>query len=145
MSSCAGRASDRSPVANICCADHYIWRVSPRFLSSANLFKEPECPPHMIPTKVIIGKVTATNWVPPVTPMRTLRESAHDPQKAKGCILDALDIQGLKDWSKKEWNQARELLVKWEHLFANSDLDLGKTSLIKHCIKLTDSMPFKEC
>ena len=41
--------------------------------------------------------------------------------------------------------QARELLVRWEHLFANSDLDLGKTSLIKHRIELTDWTPFKEC
>ena len=44
----------------------------------------------------------------------------------------------------KEWKQARELLVKSEHLFACSDLDLGKTFLIKHCIKLTDRTTFKE-
>ena len=41
--------------------------------------------------------------------------------------------------------QARELLLKWEHLFACSDLDQGKTSLIKHWIKFTDLSPFKEC
>ena len=34
--------------------------------------------------------------------------------------------------------------LKWEHLFAHSDLDLGKTALIKHKIQLTDQTPFKE-
>ena len=35
-----------------------------------------------------------------------------------------------------EQEQARKLLVKWEHLFACSNLDLGKMSLMKHWIKL---------
>ena len=35
-------------------------------------------------------------------------------------------------------------MLKWKHLFAHSDLDLGKTALIKHKIQLTDQMPFKE-
>ena len=43
-----------------------------------------------------------------------------------------------------EQKQARELLLKWEHLFAHSDLDLGKTALIKHNIQLTDWTPFQE-
>ena len=36
------------------------------------------------------------------------------------------------------------LLLKWEHLLTHSDLDLGKTALIKHKIQLMDQMPFKE-
>ena len=43
-----------------------------------------------------------------------------------------------------EQKQARELLLKWEHLFVHSDLVLGKTALIKHKIELTDQMSFKE-
>ena len=35
-------------------------------------------------------------------------------------------------------------MLKWEYLCAHSDLDLGKTALIKHKIQLTDQMPFKE-
>ena len=52
--------------------------------------------------------------------------------------------QGLEEWSGAEQEQDRKLLLKWEHLFVHSDLDLGKTSLIKHQIELTDQMPFKE-
>ena len=36
------------------------------------------------------------------------------------------------------------MLLKWEHLFACSDLDLGKTALIKHKIEVMDWTPFKE-
>ena len=61
--------------------------------------------------------------------METSGWSIHDPQK--GWILEELDLQGLEEWSKEEQDQARKLLVKWKHLFACYNLDLGKTSLIK--------------
>ena len=67
------------------------------------------------------------------------------PGSQKGLILEALNLQGLEEWQEAEQKQARKLLLKWEHLFAHSDLDLGKTSLIKHWIELTDPIPFKEC
>ena len=56
-----------------------------------------------------------------------------------------IGLQGLRQWPKPEQEQARVLLPKWEHLFTCSDLDLGKTALIKHKIEVTDWMPFKEC
>ena len=59
-------------------------------------------------------------------------------------MLEALDLQGLGEWPEAGQEQARELLLKWEHLFANSNLDLGRTTLIKHQIEVTDQMPFKE-
>ena len=73
--------------------------------------------------------------------MGTSEECAHGPWK--DWILGELNLQGLEEWSKKEQDQARELLVKWEHLFACSSLDLGKTSLIKHWIQLTNQMPLR--
>ena len=57
--------------------------------------------------------------------------------------MEALNLQSLTEWPESEQKQARELLLKWEHLFAHSDLDLGKTALIKHKIQLTDQTPFK--
>ena len=75
----------------------------------------------------------------------TTRTTAETNTKVpKGWVLEALDLQGLKEWPESEQKQARELLLKWEHLFAQNDLDLGKTALIKHKIRLTDQTPFKE-
>ena len=75
--------------------------------------------------------------------MGTLWKPAHGPQK--DWILEELNLQGLKECPKEEQEQARNLLVKWEHLFACYDLDLVKMSLIKNQFELTNWMPFKEC
>ena len=99
--------------------------------------------PIVIHAKAIVGKVTLANQVPPVILlMETLVESAHCPQK--GGILEEFNLQGLEQSPEVEKEQAREPVLKWEHLFAHSDLELGKTSVIKHQIELTDQMTFKE-
>ena len=36
----------------------------------------------------------------------------------KDWILDELNLQVVEDWPENEKRQARELLTKWEHLFA---------------------------
>ena len=96
-----------------------------------------------IPTKVVVGQVIPANQMPLVVhPTRTSEESHN--KSHKGWVLKALDLQGFKEWPESEEKQARELLLKWEHLFACSDLDLSKTALIKHTMELTDQMPFKE-
>ena len=96
-----------------------------------------------IPTKAMVGQVVPANQIPLVVhPTRTTKETNN--QASKGWVLGALDLQGLTEWPESEQKQARELLLKWEHLFVQSDLDLGKTALIKHKIQLTDQMPFKE-
>ena len=93
--------------------------------------------------KTVVGQVIPTNQVPPVVHLtRTAKEAIINPPK--GWVLEALDLQGLKEWPESEQQQARELLLKWEHLFTHNDLDLGKIALIKHKIRLTDQTPFKE-
>ena len=96
-----------------------------------------------IPTKAVFGQVVPANQVPPVVhPTRTTEESKQNPPK--GWVLEALDLQDLKQWPRLEQKQARELLLKWEHLFACGDLDLGTTALFKHKIEVMDWTPFKE-
>ena len=43
-----------------------------------------------------------------------------------------------------EIDRTSELLNKWKHIFSTSYTDIGKTDLVKHEIKLTDNIPFKE-
>ena len=96
-----------------------------------------------IPTKTVVGQVVPANQVAPVILLtRTSEESDSNPQK--GWALEALDLQSLREWPNPEQEQARELLLKWEHLFAHSSLELGKTALIKHIIEVPDQMPLKE-
>ena len=96
-----------------------------------------------VPAKTVVGQVIPANQIPPVVHLtRTTAET--NTKVSKGWVLEALDLKGLKAWPESEQKQARELLLKWEHLFAQNDLDLGKTALIKHKIKLTNQTPFKE-
>ena len=96
-----------------------------------------------IPAKAVAGQVVPANQVPVVVhPVRTSKQSHTKSQE--GWVLGTLDLQGLKEWPESEWKQDRELLLKWEHLFACSNLDLGKMALIKHKIELTDWMAFKQ-
>ena len=74
--------------------------------------------------------------------MGTLRESTCGSKK--DWILEELTLQDLEEWPREEQVWARKLLVKWEHLSDHSDLDLGKMSLIKHWLALTNWMPFKK-
>ena len=96
-----------------------------------------------VAAKMVIRQVVPANQVCPVVhPTRTAPETKYPAQK--GWVLEALDLQGLKEWTESEQKKARELLLRWEHLFIHSNLDLGKTALTKHKIMLTDQMPFKE-
>ena len=96
-----------------------------------------------IPAKTMDGQVMPANQVPPVVHLtRTAKNT--NVNTPKGWVLEALDLQGLKEWPESEQKQAGELLLKWEHLFVQINLDLGKTALIKHKIRLTDQTPFKE-
>ena len=83
-----------------------------------------------IPMRAMVRQVVPANQVPLVVhPTMTTEESHNKSQK--GWVLEALDLQGLNKWSEPEQKQVRELLLKWEHLFAHNNLDLGKTALIK--------------
>ena len=68
----------------------------------------------------------------------------HPTQERLNKFFGKLDLsrpQGLTDQERQE---IRDLLTKYHDLFALDDLELGKTSLVKHCIKLTNETPFKE-
>ena len=96
-----------------------------------------------IPAKTVVGQVIPANQVPLVVhPTRTAEGTTN--KASKGWVLEVLDLQGLKERPASEQKWARELLLKWEHLFVHSDLDLGKTALIKYKIRLTDQTLFKE-
>ena len=51
----------------------------------------------------------------------------------------------MADWDPMIQQEAHNLICEYACIFTRNDLDLGKTSIIKHCIKLTDPTLFKEC
>ena len=59
-------------------------------------------------------------------------------------LLEKIDLSGLWDWSLDDQKEAWELIVEYASIFTMQDVDLGKTSLVKHIIRLMDNTPFKE-
>ena len=53
-------------------------------------------------------------------------------------------MSSIQDWEQGDQQEVRSLIIEYGFLFAQDDLDLGKTSLVKHTIKLMNYTPFKE-
>ena len=55
-------------------------------------------------------------------------------------LFTKLDLSGTQDWQQEVHN----LMIEYQHLFALNDLELGRTSKVKHEIKLSNLVPFKD-
>ena len=59
-------------------------------------------------------------------------------------ILNLIDLSGLEDWPEKLQQESKEMLKRNAKVFSKDDMDMGRTNLVQHHIKLTDPVPFKE-
>ena len=50
----------------------------------------------------------------------------------------------MQSWSVEQQREMREVFVDYHHLFALEDMELGKTDLVKHVIRLDNDKPFRE-
>ena len=58
--------------------------------------------------------------------------------------FNKLDLNRIDEWEGEDQQQVRGFKAEYTHLFALDDLNLGKMSLVKYKIELTDNAPFKE-
>ena len=59
-------------------------------------------------------------------------------------MFSKIDLSGADSWSEENRLKLRSLFVKYHNFFALEDLELGRTSLVKHKIVLEDPKPFRE-
>ena len=59
-------------------------------------------------------------------------------------LFESLNLEGIESWDDQQQQSARDLVTKYQHLFAMNLSELGKTSLVQHDIRLDDMTPFKE-
>ena len=116
----------------------------------------------------IVARVTAANVVPPMlAPSLSTNENElkyMTREHKKGSVLENADknknkpeptsdrlnelfsklgLTGIQEWSDDLQQQVHNLIVEYQHLFALNDLQLGKTSKVKHEIKLSNPIPLK--
>ena len=71
--------------------------------------------------------------------------SDHSEEEDDGSwILKLIDLSGLEDWPEHLQIEVKEMLKRNAKAFSKTDLDMSRTNLVKHYIKLTDPVPFKE-
>ena len=59
-------------------------------------------------------------------------------------ILESLNLQSIESWNEQQQQSARALILEYQHLFALTLSELGKTSLVQHDIKLDDETYVEE-
>ena len=93
-----------------------------------------------IPPKSLICSVHGVKMVDSWNP-----ESSGQGKKKSEKSLQELDIKMCEEnLTSEQVSTARQFLTRWTHLFSERPTDIGKTSILKHNIKLTDDTPFKE-
>ena len=50
----------------------------------------------------------------------------------------------MEEWSTDLQGKAESLLMSYADIFSKDDMDMGTTHVVKHHIKLSDPVPFKE-
>ena len=65
-------------------------------------------------------------------PKSTLLENVLDGKEERiDKILDSLSLQGIESWNEQQQQSARTLIREYQHLFALTLNELGKTSLVQ--------------
>ena len=59
-------------------------------------------------------------------------------------LFTKLDLSGIQDWPEDLQQKVHDLMIEYQHSFALNDLELGKTSKVKHEIKLSNPVAFKD-
>ena len=59
-------------------------------------------------------------------------------------ILPKLNLSRMEEWELQLRQAAQDLICEFTCIFCQDDLDLGKTSIVKHSIKVNDPVPLKE-
>ena len=103
-----------------------------------------------LPAKTTIGEITAAKVIPANLALKvkgiTIQQelAVYDSKELDQSILGKLDLLVLVICNNDDKKSAKAQLHEYSSIFAKDDMDLGKTSVVKHSIKLSDLVPFKE-
>ena len=65
-------------------------------------------------------------------------------QERRDKLFSKLDLTGYDSWTQDQLDAMDDVIEHYHHIFAVEDLELGRTDLVKHEIKLTNYIHFKE-
>ena len=107
--------------------------------------------PQVLNKGTVIARIQAANIVPPKLAPRfdntNTNNANHSSEPSPECIeklFSKLNISGADEWSEEIQLKLRQLFIKHHHIFTLDDLELGKTDMVKHVIRINDEKPFQE-
>ena len=107
--------------------------------------------PQVLNKGTVIARIQAANIVPPKLAPRfdnintnNANHSSEPSPKHIEKLFSKLNISGADEWSEENRLKLRQLFIKHHHIFALDDLELGKTDMVKHVIRIKDEKPFRE-
>ena len=59
-------------------------------------------------------------------------------------LMAKLKLDGMSEWDPKWQVKAADLMRRYQDIFALESMELGKTDLVKHVIRVDNPVPFKE-
>ena len=109
---------------------------------------------HDVVTKTVVAQLSGANVVPPKLGPKVEKETENTDQETIDRtplseekmeeLFNKLDLSGMENWEETEKREMEALIREYSFLFALDDLDFGKTSIVKHKIRLVNNEPFKE-
>ena len=112
---------------------------------SDQLLTDPEMKSEKTQPKVVVEDL-GPDLEEDIQPQNLNSENTENPsvEDDGSWILNLIDLSGLKNWPENLQHEAKEMLKRNAKVFSKDDMDMGRTNLVKHHIKLTDPVPFKE-
>lgn len=100
----------------------------------------------VIPAKCLLGTTHAAEVLPQCRETEAAADSPSSSEMSQGDFFDMFpDLEGLEGRLGVDNAIAiRALLWKWRGAFARGEADLGRTTVVKHRIEMTDPAPFKQ-
>ena len=103
----------------------------------------------------VIAELAAANLIPNKIAPRYVKEKRSTKLVKSGQLqvkkearikklMDKLELGGMENWSKENQVEAEQTMKDFEDIFALESLELGRTNLVKHTIKVNNPVPFKE-
>ena len=95
---------------------------------------------NLIPNKV------APRFVEDKKETKLVKSSQLQVRKEKRIVklMEKLDLSGMEAWTEECKRGAKQTMKDFEDIFALEPLELGKTNLVRHSIKVNNPIPFKE-
>ena len=100
----------------------------------------------------IVATIKAANIIPPMLAVKPKLNNNNNkteeiPEKTPARLeklFSKFDLSGMEGWDQEQKDRMKKVFEDYHYLFALEDLELGKTDLVKHIIKLEDPKPFCE-